>query len=99
MKQKDFYNQDIHQIIDQFQTNEKHGLSENQYKINKEVYDKNTLFEAKKQSGFMKFVKQFLESTTLILIIAGIVSIFLGEYDNLIAITVLLLVNGVIGFI
>jgi len=40
-----------------------------------------------------------LEPTTLVLVAAGIISVFLKEYDNSIAITVLLLVNSIIGFI
>lgn len=40
-----------------------------------------------------------MEPTTLVLVAAGIISVFLKEYDNSIAITVLLLVNSIIGFI
>lgn len=99
MKQNQYFNQDVVDIIRQLNSNSIRGLTIEQIQRNKEVYGRNCLLEKKKQSPTIKFLKQFLEPTTIVLIVAGIVTTFLGEYNNTIAILVLLLVNGTIGFI
>lgn len=97
--QKEFFNQDVSEIVLQTKTDINHGLSISQYELSKKIYGENILSKDKKQSNIKKFFRQFLEPTTLVLVVAGIISVFLKEYDNSIAITVLLLVNSIIGYI
>lgn len=55
-------------------TNEKIGLSNEEVKQRQEKYGKNKLQEKKKESLFIKFLKQFNDFMIIILIIASIIS-------------------------
>ncbi|GEC91945.1 calcium-translocating P-type ATPase, SERCA-type [Brevibacillus brevis] len=59
----------------------------------------NQLAEQKRKPLYSVFVDQFKDFMVLILFIATLISYFLGEYLDAIAIIAIILINGILGFI
>jgi Ca2+-transporting ATPase len=64
-----------------------------------EEYGPNELIEKKKKTPLMMFIDQFSDFMILVLIGAAVISGFIGEISDTIAIIVIVLLNAVIGFI
>ncbi len=62
-------------------------------------HGKNELKAKKKKSPLVIFLRQFLDVMILVLIVAAIVSSFIGEFSDTIVIIVIILLNAVIGFV
>jgi Ca2+-transporting ATPase len=57
------------------------------------------LIEKKKKSPFIMFLYQFRDFMILVLIVAAVISGFIGELSDTIAIVVIVVINAVIGFV
>lgn len=79
-------------------TNKQTGLSEDVVKKNRKQYGLNELSKGKKQSGIKVFFSQFKDFMVLILLMATVISFFLGEYIDATAIMAIVLLNGILGF-
>ena len=62
-------------------------------------HGKNELKAKKEKSPLVIFLRQFLDVMILVLIVAAIVSSFIGEFSDTIVIIVIILLNAVIGFV
>lgn len=93
------------EVLKNLVTNEKIGLLEGEIKKRQEQYGKNKLKEKKKESIFIKFMKQFNDFMIIILIIASIVSAVVskiqGENDYIDSIIIIGIVvfNALMGVI
>jgi Ca2+-transporting ATPase len=75
------------------------GLSDEAARERLIKYGLNVLKETKKKTHFMMFLDQFKEYMIIVLIIAAIISGFIGEVVDTIAILVIVLLNAIIGFV
>jgi Ca2+-transporting ATPase len=75
------------------------GLSEAEARKRLEKYGPNLLKEKKKKAPFMMFLDQFRDFMILVLIAAAIISGFIGELSDTIAIIVIVILNAIIGFV
>lgn len=75
------------------------GISSEEAQKRLEEYGPNELVEKKKKTPFMMFLDQFSDFMILVLIGAAVISGFIGEISDTIAIIVIVLLNAVIGFI
>lgn len=93
------------EVLRKLGTNESTGLSEKEVKARQEKYGKNKLKEKKKESFFIKFIKQFNDFMIIILIIASIVSALVskmqGENDYIDSIIIIgiVILNALMGVI
>lgn len=96
-----FYNQEIEELSKKYATDLKNGLSTQQVKENLEKYGANELEKAKKQSLLYRFILQFKDALTIILIIAAVVSILVEptEWIDSVIIVVVVIINAVLGLI
>ncbi len=75
------------------------GLTQEQARKNQLRYGFNELARGKKTSPFMLFFSQFKDVLTLTLIGAMAVSAFLGEYSDAVTVMIIVMINGVLGFV
>lgn len=74
------------------------GLTNDQVRIMQKEFGKNVLQEAKQKSKFAILLSQFKDIMIIILIIAAIISFFVGEHTDAIVILFIIILNAWIGF-
>lgn len=75
------------------------GLTQREAESRMKKYGPNQLRETKQVSLLLVFLSQFKDMMVGILIVATIISFFLGEYLDAIAILAIMFLNGILGFI
>ncbi len=95
---KKIWSKSSEELFDEFNTSLS-GLSQEQVISRIEKYGENKLKEGKHKGVIQVFLEQFKDLLVIILIIATIVSLFTGGIEGAIVITVVLLLNAVLGTI
>jgi len=98
MKAMDWHLKDVEEIIEQTRSSHD-GLSSEEAARRFEEYGPNELIEKKRKTPLKIFLDQFKDFMILVLITASVISGFIGEVSDTIAIIVIVLLNAVIGFI
>ncbi len=75
------------------------GLDDSAVKQKLEEHGKNELKAKKKVSPLVIFIRQFLDVMILVLVVAAVISVFIGEVSDTIVIVVIIVLNAIIGFI
>ncbi|MED1790030.1 calcium-translocating P-type ATPase, SERCA-type [Brevibacillus laterosporus] len=75
------------------------GLTQEEAATRRQKYGKNQLAEAEKVPLYVVFMNQFKDFMVGVLVVATILSFFLGEYLDAITIIAIIFLNGVLGFI
>src|SRR3989339_2045590 len=75
------------------------GLSEVEVRVRLRKYGPNELMERPRPGFFALLLNQFNNFLVIILIVAAVVTVLLGEYVDAIAITVIIVLNAVLGVI
>lgn len=73
------------------------GISTAEAKARIERYGKNEIQEGKRKSTFQVFLEQFKDFLVIILIVAAVVSMFLGDLEGAIVILVVITLNAILG--
>ncbi|MFW6025498.1 MAG: cation-translocating P-type ATPase [Candidatus Woesearchaeota archaeon] len=104
-KSNEMYNLEQEEVIKKLKSSE-NGLSTKQAKKRIEEYGKNELDNDNSISALKIFISQFNDNLIYLLILAAIISISIGflpgqdfEFTEAIIISIILLVNGIFGFI
>lgn len=85
-------------VLAKLETDQTHGLTDAVAAQHLERDGPNELIEAGIKSPWLILLEQFTGTMTMVLIIAAIVSLALGEYVDAIAITVIVILNAALGF-
>ena len=93
-----WYQKTVADVIEELKSSS-HGLSADEAVRRLGEYGPNELREKAKKTVFMMFLDQFKDFMILILIAAAVISGFIGELSDTIAIIVIIIINAVIGFI
>src|SRR5690625_1304065 len=93
-----WYQLDVERIEQKLHVASNKGLNEKQVDQRRKQYGENTLKAQKKPSKWLIFLKQFQDFMVLVLLAATLIAGLLGEYIDAIAIMVIVLINGFIGF-
>src|SRR5690625_893643 len=89
---------DVKEIEQKLHVSSDHGLSMNQVKKRQEQFGYNVVVSDKPKSKWLILLKQFQDFMVLVLLVATLIAGLLGEYIDAMAIIVIVLVNGLIGF-
>ncbi|MFP4647445.1 MAG: cation-translocating P-type ATPase, partial [Candidatus Acetothermia bacterium] len=98
MAEENYYQQTKEDLFDSFETDEE-GLSESKAKRRLEEHGKNELKAKLEVPLWLLFLSQFKELLTIVLIVGGLTSYFIGNIRDGTIIFIIVLVNAVIGFI
>ncbi|MCY8490067.1 calcium-translocating P-type ATPase, SERCA-type [Bacillus atrophaeus] len=93
-----FHEMEQTDLVEATNTSMKQGLTEKEVKKRLETHGPNELQEGKKTSALVLFFSQFKDFMVLVLLAATLISGFLGEYVDAIAIIAIVFVNGILGF-
>ncbi|MCU0524961.1 MAG: cation-translocating P-type ATPase [Elainella sp. Prado103] len=94
----DWYQQQATQVAQALQTNEQAGLSQTEAQNRQHQYGLNELAAQPPKSPWLMLWEQFTSTTVLVLIVAGVITLFLGEYEDAIAIFAVVIFNAILGF-
>ena len=102
MEESKWFNKSIEEAEKILETNIQNGLTENDVKTKREKYGLNMLKAKKKASLLQRFIEQFKDFSIIVLIIAAIVSGFVGisqgeGMTDTIIILIVVLANAIIG--
>ncbi|MGM8364194.1 calcium-translocating P-type ATPase, SERCA-type [Virgibacillus sp. W0181] len=93
-----WYQLDIERVEQKLHVVTNKGLNDAQVRQRQKKFGYNELDTQKKQPRWLLFLKQFQDFMVVVLLAATLIAGMLGEYVDAIAIMVIVLVNGVIGF-
>lgn len=92
----DFYRKSTEEVLKKLGVTE-HGLSYEDVQQRRNKYGFNELEEGKGKSTLKVFFEQFSDFLVIILIVAAIISAFLGEIESMIVIMTVVILNSVLG--
>ena len=90
------YQKKLDELYGEFSSNE-NGLSTEQAEKNIEKFGRNAITEGKKKPGWLIFLEQFKDFLVIILIIAALVSAFMGDFESFAVIIVVITMNAILG--
>ncbi len=93
-----FHKKDLREVVESLKTN-LNGLSSEEARRRLLEYGLNELIEKKKKTPLVMFLEQFKDFMILVLIVAAIISGMIGEVLDTIAIMVIVVLNGIVGFV
>lgn len=93
-----WYQLDLHQVAERLQSPDQ-GLALSEVETRRAEVGLNELIEKQRKSIWMMFLDQFKDFMILVLIAAAVISGVIGEVADTIAITVIVLLNAILGFI
>ncbi len=93
----DWYQQEATQVLQALQTNQQTGLSAAEVS-QRQQHGANELRAAAAKSPWLMLWEQFTSTTVLVLIAAGVVTLFLQDYKDAVAIFAVVLFNAILGF-
>ncbi len=91
------HNFNITQALKELNSHE-NGLNKQEVQKRITQFGKNELQEKKKKTAFQILLGQFMDFMILILVVAAILSVFIGDYTDSIIILVIVILNALIGF-
>ena len=94
----EFYQISIEEISKQLSTSFHEGLSTQEAARRLEQYGPNELVERAGKSPWRILLEQFTATMVVVLLIAGVISLVLGEYIDAAAIFIIVLLNAALGF-
>lgn len=91
-----FYRQSDAEVFKELETSPQ-GLDASQVKARQEKYGPNALREKKQEPWYWIFLSQFKDLLVLVLIAAGIISAFTGEWISALVIFIVITLNAILG--
>ncbi|MEJ2746976.1 MAG: cation-translocating P-type ATPase [Anaerolineae bacterium] len=94
----DWYKSEVDDVVNKLATSPKSGLSDEEAKQRLQQYGLNELIEKGAKSPWLILWDQIKEVMVVILLVAAAVSAVLGEYNDVIVIMAIVILNAILGF-
>lgn len=94
-----WYQLEEHEVTASVATDKDKGLSQQEVEKRLKSYGPNKLDEGKRPSALFVFLGQFKDFMVLVLLAATFISGMLGEYIDALTIMIIVLLNGILGFV
>lgn len=94
-----FYSMEKERVVQILDSDGKNGLTDDEAQSRLSTHGKNQLKEEKKKSLLKKLLEQFNNLMVIILMIAGVISGFMGEVTDTAVILLVVLINAILGVI
>ncbi|SOC13373.1 Ca2+-transporting ATPase [Ureibacillus xyleni] len=94
----EYYRASVQEVMKELDVTH-HGLSEYEARFRQKRLGFNELKEGKQKNAVQVFFEQFQDFLVIILIVAAIISMFLGDIDSSIVIIVVIVLNAILGTI
>ena len=95
----DWYKLSVEEATQELNTDIKAGLTPGEIEQRQQQYGPNELVDRGGKNPWLILLRQFTEVLIIILIIAALISIFLGEYIDATVILLIVILTGVLGFV
>lgn len=92
------YQKSVQEVLKQFEVTQQ-GLSEFEVRERQKKHGYNELKEGKRKNIGQVFLEQFNDFLVIILIVAAVISTFLGEIESSVVILVVIILNAILGTI
>ena len=96
---QNWYTQTLEQVLEGLGPRPDSGLSESEVKNLQAEYGLNELVERGAKPPWRILLDQFRETMVIVLLVAALISGFLGDLKDLIAILAIVIINAVLGFV
>ncbi|MFB7140072.1 calcium-translocating P-type ATPase, SERCA-type [Gottfriedia sp. NPDC056225] len=93
-----FYRMRAEEVVEVTNTNVSSGLTDEEVRQRRATFGANELKESEKTSKLVLFLNQFNDFMVFVLLGATIISIFLKEVVDAVAILAIVLINGILGY-
>jgi Ca2+-transporting ATPase len=97
MSMKILYDKSAEEALRMAETDPASGLSDAEAARRLEAFGKNRLAEGKRETFFQMFLSQFKDFLVIILIVAAVVSFFLGDVTEGVVIAAIVILNALLG--
>ncbi|MBI4091515.1 HAD-IC family P-type ATPase [candidate division WWE3 bacterium] len=87
------------EVLSSLDSSAEKGLTSRQIEERLKKYGPNELPDPPKESLIVKFINEFRSILVILLIIAAVISLALGENTDAVAILAIVLINGILGFV
>ncbi|WP_235863327.1 calcium-translocating P-type ATPase, PMCA-type [Ureibacillus sinduriensis] len=96
MNVSEYYREPIQKVMNELDVTHQ-GLTDYEVRTRHKKYGYNELRESKQKSAIVIFLEQFKDFLVIILMVAALISIFLGEVESSIVIWVVIILNAILG--
>ncbi len=93
------HSQKADRVAEQLHTDIRQGLSRAEAKQRLDRYGPNTLTVMSKTAWYVVLARQFIDVLILILLAAAVISVLVGELGDAVTIMVIVILNGILGFV
>lgn len=99
MVNSNWYNLTDYEVLQELKVSAQNGLDSKEAKRRLELVGFNQLQEQQRTSPIKLFFNQFRDFMVIVLLVATIISAFLGEYADAITIIIIVIINAILGFV
>ncbi|MFP7200956.1 calcium-translocating P-type ATPase, PMCA-type [Lysinibacillus halotolerans] len=96
MNATEFYREPVQKVMNELEVNHL-GLTDYEVRTRQKQYGYNEIEESERKSAIQIFLEQFKDFLVIILMVAAVISVFLGEVQSSIVILVVVILNAILG--
>lgn len=89
---------DADKVLDELAVDPQHGLKDGDVQDRSAIYGSNELVDKGLKSPWIILGEQFTEAMVIVLMVAAVLSLFIGDLKDAVAILAIVILNAMLGF-